>query len=164
MSGGKKVDTKHKTLVCPRDRSDMKEQLRAEAYIDVCPKCGGTFFDHGEMYAALGMNADPSYWDRPETTSSFADAPIHCPRCDGHMQIHALAHGTTKVDIDRCGHCRGIWLDKGEAEKIVAIGQGMAGTIDAERAAAQAELAKMGDVDFSPGLIARFLAMFKKKS
>ena len=158
-----KIDTKHKVLRCPRDKTLMTEVHRGEAYLDECPQCGGTFFDQGEMFAALGLHADPSYWDRPECQGGMADAPIHCPRCDGHMVLQTVQQGD-KVELDRCGHCQGIWLDRGEAERIMAIGAKMQIHIDAERAKAQADLAKIGDVDFRPpGLIAQFLSLFGKK-
>jgi hypothetical protein len=44
------------------------------------------------------------------------------------------------------------------------IGAANVANIEKERAAAQAELAKMGDVDFRPGLLAQFLALFSKKA
>lgn len=165
MSGGRKVDTKHRDLICPRDRADMKILLVGEAYIDECPKCQGRFFDQGEMFAALGLAADPSYWDRPENMGSLADAPIHCPRCDGHMQLQTLVQDGDKVEIDRCQHCHGIWLDHGEADRIMAIGEKSKHHIEKEKAAAQAELAKMGEVDFRPpSLLARFLGLFSGKT
>ena len=69
------------------------------------------------------------------------------------------------VEIDRCGKCGGIWLDKGESDPIMKIGDKLQPLLDAEKAKAQEELDKMGDVDFgSPGLIARFLGLFKKKA
>lgn len=39
-----------------------------------------------------------------------------CPRCDGRL------HQSTfdDVTIDQCDKCRGVWLDAGELEQIVA--------------------------------------------
>ncbi len=159
-----KIDTKHKVLACPRDHSIMEEKQQGDAFIDECHKCGGLFFDQGEMFVSLGMHADTSYWDRPECTGSVTDAPIHCPRCDGHMLATKLAYDGEEVEIDRCGHCLGIWLDAGEGTRILAIGRKMVPVLEAERAKAQAELAKMGEVDFRPpGLITSFLSLFGKK-
>ena len=46
----------------------------------------------------------------------------------------------------------------------MSAAQEMEPMLAAEKAKAQEELAKMGEVDFSsPGLIARFLGLFKKK-
>jgi Zn-finger nucleic acid-binding protein len=79
------------------------------------------------------------------------------------MLIQDIKHEQEHVEIDRCGSCGGIWLDKGEVQQIMKIGQGLKPILDAEKAKAEAELAKMGEVDFSPpGIIAQFLAMFTK--
>lgn len=161
-----KIDTTRRVLKCPRDHTTMKEILVGEAYLDECGQCGGRFFDQGEMFAALGLHGDPSYWDRPECTTKLEDADIHCPRCDGHMTLTTIAKEAQKVDIDRCGHCQGIWLDRGEADTIMSIGRNMESVIDAERKAAHDELSKLSDEELSPpSLIARFLALFggKKK-
>ncbi len=162
-TGSSKVDTTRQELDCPRDHTRMRLVEVEEATLDECPKCGGRFFDHGEMFAALGLHADPSYWDRPEATRSVKEAPIHCARCDGHMDLIELAYESERVEIDRCGHCKSVWLDKGEAETVMRIGQKLKPLIAAEREAAQKELDAMGPVDFNPGILARFLALFAKK-
>jgi uncharacterized protein len=38
-----------------------------------------------------------------------------CPRCDTAM----VASHREGVEIDTCPSCRGVWLDRGELEKIV---------------------------------------------
>jgi Zn-finger nucleic acid-binding protein len=38
-----------------------------------------------------------------------------CPRCSTQL-LMSDKHG---VEIDYCPNCRGIWLDKGELEKII---------------------------------------------
>jgi len=157
-----RIDTTKKDLDCPRDKTRMKLVRVDNTHLDECPKCSGRFFDNGEMYGALGLHADPSFWDRPETTASVSEADIHCPRCGGHMSLVKLEYGGENVEIDRCGHCMAIWLDAGEAETIMSIGAKMEPVIAAEQAEAQKALDEMGPVDFNPGLIARFLALFKK--
>ena len=157
-----KIATREKGLKCPRDESLMKETKKGDAFLDVCGKCGGEFFDSGEMFGAFGIKADPSYWDRPETGGAVRDGTLHCPICHTHMLIQDVKHDAEHVEIDRCGKCGGIWLDKGEIDTIMAISEKLQPVLEAERAKAQAELAAMGEVSFSPGLIARFLRLFKK--
>ena len=162
-----KVAEKHmvnKILECPRDGATMDENHMGESILDVCGKCGGQFFDTGEMFGAFGMKADPSLWDRDETAGAVREGKIKCPRCNKMMLMQDVKHESDKVEIDRCGHCGGIWLDKGEVDTIMSIGSKMKAVVDAEKEKAAADLASMGEVDFSPGLIARFLGMFKKKS
>jgi len=154
---------KDKVIACPRDKSLMTETVVEHAFLDVCGKCGGTFFDSGEMFAAFGIKADPSYWDRSETGGTVRNGELECSRCHMPMLVQDIKYESTAVEIDRCGKCGGIWLDKGEIEKIMAIGEKLQGVVDAEKQKAQDDLAKMGDVDFSPNLIARFLGLFRKK-
>jgi Zn-finger nucleic acid-binding protein len=158
-----KVPLREKVLMCPRDKSAMLETVKGDAYLDLCKKCGGQYFDSGEMFAAFGIKADPSYWDRPETGGVVKDGDLPCPICHTHMLVQDVKHEKDHVEIDRCGKCGGIWLDKGEVERIMAIGQKIKPVLDAERARAEDDLAKMGTPNFSPpGIIAQFLAMFAK--
>ncbi len=38
-----------------------------------------------------------------------------CPRCNTNLVI-AITKG---IEIDHCPNCRGVWLDRGELEKII---------------------------------------------
>ncbi|MEZ4402115.1 MAG: zf-TFIIB domain-containing protein [Kofleriaceae bacterium] len=42
---------------------------------------------------------------------------MDCPRCNDAPLIELDRDGVT---IDRCERCRGIWLDRGELEKLTA--------------------------------------------
>ncbi|HJV40975.1 zf-TFIIB domain-containing protein [Caulobacter sp.] len=42
---------------------------------------------------------------------------LMCPNCDGSMQAVQRAG----VEFDMCPRCRGIWLDRGELEKLMAL-------------------------------------------
>jgi len=117
------------------------------------------------MFAALGASGDPSFWDRPETGKGVRQGNITCPRCNAEMLLQDIAHEEIAVEIDRCPKCMGIWLDGGETDKIMTIGRRMAGVAFDERQAARDELAKMGEVDFSPpGLLYRFFSLFSSLS
>ena len=41
--------------------------------------------------------------------------PMLCPRCDGSLTVTQR----DGVEIDMCPKCRGVWLDRGELEKII---------------------------------------------
>jgi Zn-finger nucleic acid-binding protein len=154
-------DRKKHDRKCPHDQSLMAHVTAGEAVLDVCRKCGGQFFDSGEMFAAFGVKADPSYWDRPETGGVVRDGERHCPECEKFMLIQDVAYGGERVEIDRCGKCGGIWLDKNEIQKIMEVSEKMRPVLETERQQAQEELAKMGTPDFTPGLIAKFVKRFK---
>ena len=42
---------------------------------------------------------------------------MKCPRCEASVLDEIDRNGIT---VDRCGSCRGIWLDRGELEKLLA--------------------------------------------
>ncbi len=42
---------------------------------------------------------------------------LMCPNCDGSMQTAQRAG----VEFDMCPRCRGVWLDRGELEKLMAL-------------------------------------------
>lgn len=41
---------------------------------------------------------------------------MHCPRCEAPL----AERERDGVTIDICASCRGIWLDRGELEKLIA--------------------------------------------
>ncbi len=42
---------------------------------------------------------------------------MHCPRCDVEVLDERERDGVT---IDICPKCRGVWLDRGELERLIA--------------------------------------------
>lgn len=40
---------------------------------------------------------------------------MNCPRCDVPLNIAQRQN----VEIDSCPQCRGVWLDRGELDKII---------------------------------------------
>lgn len=42
---------------------------------------------------------------------------LMCPNCDASMQSVQRAG----VEFDMCPRCRGVWLDRGELEKLMAL-------------------------------------------
>jgi Zn-finger nucleic acid-binding protein len=45
-----------------------------------------------------------------------------CPTCNSSMS----AVSRQAVEFDMCPGCRGVWLDRGELEKLIAAGRGEA--------------------------------------
>ena len=135
----------------------MSETRMGDATVDLCGRCHGTFFDSGEMFMAAGIAADPSTWDRAETGGAVKEGALHCPRCDSAvMKAQDVTHDGKHVEVDRCGKCGGIWLDKDELDAIVAIGDALRPVVEAARAKAQAELEAMGTIDLKKSTVPRW--------
>jgi Zn-finger nucleic acid-binding protein len=45
------------------------------------------------------------------------DRPLNCPNCSAEMQLMQKY----EVDIDYCPICKGVWLNRGEIDKIANI-------------------------------------------
>jgi|JI9StandDraft_1071089.scaffolds.fasta_scaffold31289_2 Zn-finger nucleic acid-binding protein len=53
----------------------------------------------------------------PMAAPAHEEKSMNCPRCHD-APLHELDRDG--VTIDRCERCRGIWLDRGELEKLLA--------------------------------------------
>jgi Zn-finger nucleic acid-binding protein len=48
---------------------------------------------------------------------------MYCPNC---ITTRLVLTQRQRVDIDYCPHCRGVWLDRGELEKLLERAAGSA--------------------------------------
>lgn len=136
---------------CPRDQSVLYSAPLGEATVDLCGRCQGALFATGAMFAAAGVAADPSTWDRPETGGVTKPSTLRCPACEREtMQKQDVAYEGRSVEIDRCAGCGGIWLDQGELDALVAIGHALRPVLEAEREKARASLDKLEAPDLRP--------------
>jgi Zn-finger nucleic acid-binding protein len=72
--------------------------------IDLCYKCGGAYYEQGE----LGI---------PVLVKDLKPAKSECPRCSLRMYIGHFGK-KTGPELDYCTTCGGVWIDKGELDKI----------------------------------------------
>jgi Zn-finger nucleic acid-binding protein len=95
--------------------------------LDGCPACGGAWFDAGEL-RALKDRVDRGSWGNLRWLDEELDAvgrtearptPRTCPR-DAGVRLLGVRFGPTDTVLDWCPTCRGIWLDHGEFDRIVA--------------------------------------------
>ena len=120
-------------MKCPRCKSPLERIDLGEfggeyaaVVIDSCPKCGGVWYDKGELDAR-----DESVWTNVEDldfeTRLSGGRRALCPRCE--VSLAPVSPGAAReVVIDRCPDCFGFWLDAGELESI----QSLAGRLDSE--------------------------------
>jgi Zn-finger nucleic acid-binding protein len=95
--------------------------------IEECAGCGGTWFEEEELRKAKD-EADPDLvwmdfeiWKHSEKFD-VSVKPVRCPRCD--IDMAAVEYDTTKIEVDYCLRCQGVWLDSGEFEKIIEALEG----------------------------------------
>jgi Zn-finger nucleic acid-binding protein len=108
--------------LCPVDGHDLKPAKLLTLQIDQCPDCKGVWLDRDELRLAKD-HADPDLnwvdfeiWKHPDL---FTVEPRHLKCPQGHSELVAVRYGETKVTVDYCGTCQGVWLDRGEFKRII---------------------------------------------
>ena len=108
----------------------------AELTLDHCPRCGGMWFELGEVQR-LRSEPPASLWthvparaerhraqchacrafldrDEPKCGACGAKARLNCPACDTRM----LWARHSELTLDVCKQCKGVWFDHHELEAI----------------------------------------------
>lgn len=105
-----------KKIECPRcwveARREEVEILGPNIFIDICPKCNGTWLDPGELGKLLKDRKLTDYLTKDIGTQSKSE--LVCPRCGGLMDIESAED----IEVDVCLTCHGVWLDAGELEDL----------------------------------------------
>ncbi len=107
-----------------------------ELTLDHCPRCGGMWFELGEVQR-LRSEPPASLWthvparaerhraqchacrafldrDEPKCGACGARARLNCPACDTRM----LWARRSELTLDVCKQCKGVWFDHHELEAI----------------------------------------------
>ncbi len=107
---------------CPACGADLARYRAYGVEFEGCPRCKGIWLD-AERLRRLKDRESPSLrWldDEIEGIESahFTESDRSCPQC-ADQQMLSAAFGETKVIIDWCPSCRGIWLDSQEFLQIM---------------------------------------------
>ena len=108
---------------CPDCRSRLEGIDSKGIQIHECSNCKGRWFDRGQLRAAKDsedhhlrwLDFDPFGKDA-EKLSVQSEGKV-CPKCNKRM--NSLKYTNSRVIIDKCNNCKGVWLDHGEFEKII---------------------------------------------
>jgi uncharacterized protein len=109
-------------MKCPKCSIDLKTREIQHVEVDECEKCEGVWFEHDELRKVKDNTDNDLNWmdfdilkhrDRFKAKGSN----YKCPNCSAPMYV--LDYDSTKVEIDYCSNCQGIWLDKNELQNII---------------------------------------------
>ena len=100
---------------CPRCNIPLLIRHMKNEEIDLCSRCGGSFFDDGELERTIELFQilEQVSINEPEIESYSSPQdhpPLLCPADKTPMLFEEQA----SIIIDRCPQCDGIWLDNGE--------------------------------------------------
>ena len=107
--------TQSAVRVCPVCSIPLDVRHMSGEEIDLCTKCGGSFYDDGELERILSLFA---HYERVQVNEPEIEAitvverarQVLCPVDQTLMTPEEKAG----VVFDRCSRCDGIWLDGGE--------------------------------------------------
>jgi len=117
-----------------RDKKELSEKIKiGDVKIDRCPKCAGLWFEKDELRLAKDKKAPEARWVDIEIKDKSLNwfhfdlwkdkvkfkvkkGIKFCPIDE--IPLYQVNYGDTPIEVDVCGICFGIWLDKGEFKKI----------------------------------------------
>jgi len=111
------------TMKCPVSKIDDLQSIHiGNVSIDSCPECKGFWFDNDELRKAKDIKVGDANWFdidlwKDESKFSGAKSGKNCPKCEN--VLYKINYANSNVEIDVCKSCKGIWLDRGEFEKIL---------------------------------------------
>jgi len=110
-------------MKCPKCDGEFESRSVGDIRIDECTECHGVWFDSDELSQATKQIDQDLRWMefdlwKDQNLFQVSQGGMKCPRC--HTVIAAVKYGPTEGTVDTCVKCRGVWLDKGEFEQIIA--------------------------------------------
>lgn len=108
---------------CPDCQSELKISELKGINIHECLKCKGKWFERNELIQAKNKADDGLRWidfepfGKDAAKLSISTDGKQCPQCIKKMQ--SLTYFQSKVIIDKCQSCEGVWLSHGELAKII---------------------------------------------
>jgi Zn-finger nucleic acid-binding protein len=102
-------------LRCPADGFPLAPRAVGSASIAVCEKCSGIWFTREALlYPSVDPAALPPASRTPIPATGRRRKDASCPICRRSL----LAERIEGIDIERCVHCAGVWLDPGEYDAV----------------------------------------------
>ncbi len=102
-------------LRCPADHHSLKVQTVGRATFAHCVYCAGIWLTRE---ALLPPSLDPAALPPATRVATPATrkrkTPLQCPECGGPLTPERVEG----IEIDRCTHCVGVWLDAGEYDAV----------------------------------------------
>jgi Zn-finger nucleic acid-binding protein len=107
---------------CPTCKIKLEEVVFSDISVDHCPDCHGVWFQEDELRLAKDKKDENLKWvdvDLWKNKRSFKISKSNkiCPEC--RLPLYEVTYGKSKIKVDLCNICKGIWLDKGEFKQIV---------------------------------------------
>jgi len=109
-------------MQCPICKKNLLSTILCNIEVDYCPTCLGLWFEEEELRWAkdekdrnLGW-LDVDLW-RDKKKLKISYGMRLCPSC--RVPLYEVYYGDSKIIVDVCNLCHGVWLDRAEFKKII---------------------------------------------
>jgi len=107
---------------CPRCNVPLLVEEHGDITMEICGRCCGRWMDPDDLKGVLHVIKLPVDGPAVRTGVDLTDVPENalCPRCGLPMEPFNYA-GDSGVILDKCQDCGGLWLDRGNLERVLAV-------------------------------------------
>ena len=109
-------------MQCPICKKNLSSTILCNVEVNYCPKCLGLWFEEEELRWAkdekdrnLGW-LDVDLW-RDKKKLKISYGMRLCPSC--RVPLYEIYYGDSRIIVDVCNLCHGVWLDRAEFKKII---------------------------------------------
>jgi Zn-finger nucleic acid-binding protein len=107
---------------CPICKKDLEKAIFYGVEVDFCPICLGLWFEEEELRLAKDEKDKDLKWLDIDLWKDIRKFKISlgirlCPSC--RLPLYEVYYGDSRVIVDVCNLCYGVWLDRGEFKRII---------------------------------------------
>lgn len=109
-------------MECLNNHGELEKALFSNVEVHYCPTCLGVWFEEDELRFAKDEKDKQLNWldvDLWRDKGRFQIGKIRkvCPSC--RMPLYEVNYDDSKIKVNLCNLCKGIWLDRGEFKQII---------------------------------------------
>lgn len=109
-------------MKCPICKKPLSSTILCNVEVNYCPNCLGLWFEEEELrWAKDEKDKDLRWLDidlwKDEKKFKISYGIRLCPSC--RVPLYEVYYGDSRVIVDVCNLCHGIWLDRAEFKKII---------------------------------------------
>ncbi len=109
-------------MLCPLCKIELKKVIFYKTEVDYCSNCLGLWFEKDELRQTKDEKdkelswVDIDLW-KEKKKFKISEGIKMCPSC--FVPLYQINYGDSRISVDVCNLCQGIWLDRGEFKKII---------------------------------------------
>lgn len=116
-----------RSLGCPQCAGQVLQSAKmGDVGVDVCRKCGGLWFQQGELCRVLAQSVSDgsggTNCELHQLGGKLEDTSCCCPECGGRLAVYNLSE-VVQLEVHACEKCRGLWFEPGEVEHATLLEQ-----------------------------------------